>query len=292
MLYTNTVLLYRFLLVTLLISSIGILYGIAIAAQVPEIVPVVVNEVESPPIRREVRLVIVPSEQPQVPDEVIASDVENINYDKELVKVGIAEKESASKEKPKPVEIKTDDSSVEITPKIPVIPEVSAKVFRVPFYSQFNDISTPSWQKVGCGIASLAMLISYYEKKPVSVDALLEEGISAGAYLDSDGWIHSGLIKLSQAYGLTGKSHSVADLGMDDAFAKLVSELKEGPVMASVHYTFEPNNPIPHLVVLNGVSDGKVFYNDPAESGGGHSLSVEKFEKGWKKRYIAIRPVS
>lgn len=169
---------------------------------------------------------------------------------------------------------------------------VSAKVFTVPFYSQFSDISSPSWQKVGCGIASLAMLISYYEDEPVSVNGLLEKGISAGAYLDSAGWIHSGLINLSHEYGLDGESRSLADLSMDDAFTALEKELKAGPVMASVHYTFEPTNPIPHLVVVNGVKDGQVFYNDPAEKVGGGSLSIDKFEKAWKKRYIAIRPIS
>jgi len=36
----------------------------------------------------------------------------------------------------------------------------------VPFYSQFVDISAPAWKKVGCGIASLAMIIDFY--KPAS----------------------------------------------------------------------------------------------------------------------------
>lgn len=161
----------------------------------------------------------------------------------------------------------------------------------VPFYSQFSDISLPEWKKVGCGIASLAMLIDYYEPK-VSVDTLLEEGIAADAYLSDAGWTHSGLISLSKKHGLTGSSHDMAGSSMDSAFATLESVLKEGPVMVSVHYTFDPKNPIPHLVVINGVSDGKVFYNDPAEKKGGGSISIAKFQSAWKKRYIQIRPIT
>ncbi len=171
-------------------------------------------------------------------------------------------------------------------------PVKQTEVFKVPFYSQFNDISQADWKKVGCGIASLAMLISYYEHETVSVDGLLKKGISNHAYLDSAGWVHSGLIDLSHEYGLDGESKSLANLKMPEAFLELEKELETGPVMASVHYTFEPTNPIPHLVVVNGVADGKVFYNDPAEENGGGSLSIEKFQKAWKKRYIAIRPIS
>jgi len=57
----------------------------------------------------------------------------------------------------------------------------------------------------------------------------------------------------------------------------------------SVHYTFKPTNPIPHLVIVTGVEDGKVYYNDPAEKSGNGSISIEQFQSAWKKRYIAIR---
>lgn len=162
-------------------------------------------------------------------------------------------------------------------------------IFSVPFYSQFTDISSAEWQKVGCGIASLAMLIEFYEPDSVTVDGLLKEGIAAGAYLSNAGWTHAGLINLSKKYGLTGASNDMAGSSMDAAFSKLESVLEEGPVMVSVHYTFDPQNPIPHLVVVNGVKDGQVYYNDPAEAAGGGSLSISKFQKAWKKRYIEIR---
>lgn len=161
----------------------------------------------------------------------------------------------------------------------------------VPFYSQFADISSPSWQKVGCGIASLAMIIDYY-KPAVAVDQLLNEGIRSGAYIDSAGWSHAGLIALSEHYGLSGSTIGLYEYSMDDAFLKLTEAVAEGPVMVSVHYTFQPTNPIPHLAVITDVKDGLVYYNDPAEAHGGGSITAEQFKSAWKKRYIAIRPTA
>lgn len=163
-------------------------------------------------------------------------------------------------------------------------------VYTVPFFSQLTDISETKWKKVGCGIASLAMLIEFYKPNAVTVDALLGRGIASGAYADDVGWSHAGLIALSQKYGLKGESHDLRGSNMDDAFTALKSELKNGPVMVSVHYTFTPTNPIPHIVVVSGVGNGKVYYNDPAEKAGKGSISIAKFQGAWKKRYIDIRP--
>lgn len=178
------------------------------------------------------------------------------------------------------------------TPDSAPATRTDSTVYTVPFYSQFTDISKPSWRKVGCGIASLAMLINFYEPKVVSTDTLLDAGIAANAFLPDAGWTHQGLINLSTKYGLTGSTKSFAGASMETAFEGLKTALSEGPVMVSVHYTFEPTNPIPHLVVVNGVEDGLVYYNDPAESAGGHTISITKFQNAWKKRYIAIRPTT
>jgi|AntRauTorckE6833_2_1112554.scaffolds.fasta_scaffold02362_13 predicted double-glycine peptidase len=165
------------------------------------------------------------------------------------------------------------------------------KPTEVPFYSQFTDITKPGWQKIGCGIASIAMLIDYYSDENINVDDLLEKGIANDAYLQDAGWIHSGLIALSNEYGLDGKSISLSYLNKDDALTELKGVVAEGPVMVSVHYTFEPSNPIPHLVIINDIRDGHVHYNDPAEQAGNGTLTFEQFKRGWKQRYIVVRPV-
>lgn len=160
----------------------------------------------------------------------------------------------------------------------------------VPFFSQFTDISKAEWRTVGCGIASLAMLIDYYKPGETTVDDLLDEGIASDAFLDDAGWIHQGLVDLAKAHGLTGEPHDLSPESMSDAFAQFSHTVENGPVMASVHYTFEPTNPIPHLVVITGIDDDTVYYNDPSEPSGNGSISAQKFKASWKQKYIAIRP--
>lgn len=160
----------------------------------------------------------------------------------------------------------------------------------VPFYSQFADITASEWQKVGCGIASLAMVIDFYSTEEIKVDELLAQGIAADAFLPDAGWIHAGLINLAEPYGLVGESRSMAGDSMEVAFTKLTDVVMEGPVMVSVHYTFEPTNPIPHLAVVTDIRDGRVYYNDPAAIEGQQSISEERFKRAWKQRYIEIRP--
>lgn len=162
----------------------------------------------------------------------------------------------------------------------------------VPFYSQFKDISAVKWQKVGCGIASLAMLIEYYNPDSVSVDTLLKQGIASGAYQKNAGWTHKGLIQLSKKYGLDGKSYDLSSLSTKVAYARFADELADGPVMASIHYKFDPKNPIPHLVVIDGIKDGIVYYNDPASNGGEKQITVAKFLGAWKKKFIIVRPTA
>jgi len=173
---------------------------------------------------------------------------------------------------------------------IPIIP-VHITIPVVPFYSQFKDIHTTSWQKVGCGITSLAMIIDYYSTKTISVEELLKKGIKSGAYDTKNGWIHKDLISLSNEYGLSGGSYDFGSLSKESALNKLKLVLNDGPVMASVYYKFDPKSTIPHLVVIDGIVGDSIYYNDPAAKKGQEMISVSDFQKGWKKRVIVIRPV-
>jgi len=162
---------------------------------------------------------------------------------------------------------------------------------KVPFYSQFKDIQSPKWQKVGCGIASLTMIIDFYTPNAVSVNTLLTQGIAAGAYDQNAGWIYKGLIQLSQKYGLDGAYHDLSKLDSQTAFAQFKKYLQDGPVILAVHYKFDPKSTIPHLVVINGIDNDVVYYNDPAAQVGEKKISTADFLKGWKKKIIVIRPV-
>ena len=172
-----------------------------------------------------------------------------------------------------------------------ITPPVHTTVPIVPFHSQFTEIQSSTWQKVGCGITSLAMIIDYYQSDAISVNALLGQGILAGAYNNNAGWIHQGLISLAKTYGLDGKSYDLSKSTKKKAFDELVTALNDGPVMASIYYKFNPKSTIPHLIVIDGIKDGVVYYNDPAAKVGQKQISTADFLAGWKKRYIVIRPV-
>ena len=160
----------------------------------------------------------------------------------------------------------------------------------IPFYSQFNDISSHTWQKQGCGIASLAMVINYYQPEVASVDTLLKQGIVLGAYDHKAGWTYKGLIQVANKYGMQGETHDLGKSKSSTAFAALKTELKNGPVIASVYYKFNPKSTIPHLVVIDGIDEDTIYYNDPAAKTGPKQISSVDFIKGWKKRFITIRP--
>lgn len=136
------------------------------------------------------------------------------------------------------------------------------------------------------------MIIDYYNTEPVSVNTLLKQGIARGAYDYNAGWIYSGLISLAKDHGLTGKTYDLKALTNAAAFAQFSDLLKDGPIIVSIHYKFEPTNPIPHLVVIDGIENGMVHYNDPAAKTGDKEISVATFLAAWKKRFIVIRPVS
>jgi ABC-type bacteriocin/lantibiotic exporter with double-glycine peptidase domain len=179
-------------------------------------------------------------------------------------------------------------------PPIKIIPiqqeNLVVSIPSVPFFSQFNDITTTKWKKVGCGVASLAMIIDYYKDEKISVNKILRQGIESGAYLEKEGWIHKGLISISQKYGLDGKSFDLTNSPEKLAYSKLKEQLEDGPVMVSVHYKFDPKNPIPHLVVIDAIDKNTVYYNDPASNSGNKKMTLDKFRASWKKKFIVIRP--
>ena len=160
----------------------------------------------------------------------------------------------------------------------------------VPFHSQIREIASRTWELQGCGITSLAMIVDYYRPGVVSVQTLLGRGIAAGAFIENAGWSHQGLIDLSKKYALTGSDHDLSASTGTAALATLATTLKTGPVIASVHYKLDPKNPLPHMIVVDGIDNGTVYYNDPDGKAGEQKIASADFLKAWKKRYIVIRP--
>ena len=136
------------------------------------------------------------------------------------------------------------------------------------------------------------MVIDYYVPNAPSVDTLLKEGVAAGAYDRSAGWTYAGLIALAEHYGLDGSSHDLGASSSKTAFAKLKEYAKDGPVIVSVHYKFDPKSTIPHLVVIDSIDGDTLYYNDPAAKTGEKQITTATFLAAWKKRFIVVRPAT
>jgi predicted double-glycine peptidase len=173
-----------------------------------------------------------------------------------------------------------------------MVPTISIpqSISNVPFHSQLTEITSPKWRTQGCGITSLAMIVDFYKQEAVSVNTMLAQGIAAGAYINNVGWSYKGLIQVAKKYDLAGASYDLANSTMTKAFAEFKKSVESGPVIASVHYKMDPKSPLPHLVVIDGIDEGMVYYNDPAAKTGQKKISTADFMKAWKKRFIVIRP--
>ncbi|HVY35802.1 MAG TPA: C39 family peptidase [Candidatus Paceibacterota bacterium] len=162
--------------------------------------------------------------------------------------------------------------------------------YNVPLYSQIRDISSVVWQQKGCGVTDVAMIVDFYKPNNTTVQKVLEEAIAAGAYQKGVGWKHDGLAALAAKHGLVGTTLDLSMLKTNDAFHHFEDVVKEGPVIASIHRGFDPKSPYGHLIVITGVDDMLVYYNDPGKRDGIRSVSIADFKNGWKKRLIVIRP--
>ncbi len=162
--------------------------------------------------------------------------------------------------------------------------------YNVPFHSQLTEIKTYEWQQQGCGIASLAMAIDYYKPNTVSVNKLLTQAIVSGAYVPNVGWKHTELAALAGKYGLVGKTYDFSKTSNQTAFAELKDLLNDGPVIVSIHNKFDPKATLGHIVVVTGLDEQNVYYNNPAlRTPGGSQISIADFLKGWKRRFITVR---
>jgi ABC-type bacteriocin/lantibiotic exporter with double-glycine peptidase domain len=161
----------------------------------------------------------------------------------------------------------------------------------VPQYSQHLHIETEEWQNKSCGIASLGMLLAYHGM-PIPLSHLLAEGLLRGAYLPGIGWKHKELVELARVFGGHGENFDWASLDAAAAFEHAKGHLAHYPILASIHRQFDPHNG-GHLIVLTGIDDTYVYYNDPdvhEENKIAGAVSIETFLNGWKKRIIAIYP--
>src|SRR3989344_7065379 len=165
-------------------------------------------------------------------------------------------------------------------------------MFSVSCYSQFLDVEDVSWRKKSCGIVALKMILDYWNVRMSACDALIKEGIKSRAYMKDVGWTHKGLVALAKKYNLKGRNFDWFGNSPEAAFRKMEKYLRLYPIMASVHKDFDLRNN-GHLIVLTGLVNSNIFYNDPdfkERENIRQKVSLGKFLKGWKRRIIVVYP--
>lgn len=191
----------------------------------------------------------------------------------------------------------------------------------VPFYPQRWELSkwkelgfknlddAQHWQDSSCGILCLKMAMDGYlssQSKPLSpmISDIIKKGVKIGAYNDSVGWSHSGLVRLAKEYGFSAQN-----------FAKTrESDLKQAltdgslPII-STKWAFKKTKTLKerllfwkkyggHLVIVIGYKDDKAgnlegFYVHHTSTTDGYNwkakfIPLRQFKQGFTGRFIKI----
>lgn len=168
----------------------------------------------------------------------------------------------------------------------------------VPAYSQYQDITEQSVQQKSCGIVSLYMVLLFWSQRGVlsrtlpSVNDFVKEGFAfENAYTAGVGWRHKELAMIAQEYGLEGYNVDDAQRDIEEAWGKIEEAVIAGPVIVSVYKNLDPSQGGGHLVVVTGIRDGMVQYNDPGaktKEEVSRTAQTEIFLRGWKKRSVVV----
>lgn len=174
----------------------------------------------------------------------------------------------------------------------------------VPRLSQHKDVGIQAfdnfWQKRGCGIVSLVMVLKYFRPSipTKTIDELIMKGLEKECYIQGIGWKHQGIVELANDFGFIGKTFDLANTENEKAFELFMKELEKQPVIVSIHKDFKTTNG-GHLAVATGFKETmnklSLGINDPdckSKKWVGRTVSAERFKIGWKKRFIVIKPAN
>ena len=161
------------------------------------------------------------------------------------------------------------------------------------------------WQDRGCGVACLKMILDGYRIASnlaieTSYGQLVCQGLEMGAYCKK-GWIHAGLVRLANRYGLQGSAFRNSDI------STLLAELKlQRPCIVSVTTCFRGGlnspdgiifQPGGHLAVALGFNqaDGETtgfIVNHPSSSSeynwSHRSVDLSRFKASFSGSFMSF----
>jgi len=184
----------------------------------------------------------------------------------------------------------------------------------VPYYSQHQDVTEPSWQKRSCGIVCTKMVLNYLKPDNKElIDDLIEEGVIVGGYNSDHGWNHESIVRLLRNRGIPSYQEEFRSVLVDSLQRRFLKSTHENPMISGglnkIHKSIMDKNPVivsvepnfdenktSHLIVLTGFSEDKYgldgfFYNDPDSREGikkDKFIELSKFKDYWRNMAIFI----
>ena len=148
------------------------------------------------------------------------------------------------------------------------------------------------WSDRACGMAALRMILLAYGRPAPPLTELVALGVREGA-LTGRGWLHAGIARLAEGFGIPARAQPVAA-------ADLPGHLAAAPVIVSVTEKFpDDGRKGGHLVVARGYhqvaapGDPDILFRDP--SGWGQTcdrVPLSRLAASYSGRAITFAPLT
>lgn len=152
-----------------------------------------------------------------------------------------------------------------------------------------NQRDIAGWEKQGCGIACVAMVL-LRAGRDVQTEDLVREALAADGYLDGIGWKHAILTRILTNRNIPAYTQDFTSPGDDTTLFRLgEKKVREqaaagSPVIVSVLRGFQPSAASTHLVLITGVTENSFVIDDPDHTGGAEGMNIpfDTFSKAWR----------
>ena len=152
-----------------------------------------------------------------------------------------------------------------------------------------NQGTIAGWEKNGCGIACVGMVLTIAGKE-YTIENLIQETLHLKGYIEGIGWRHAALARTIANRNIPAYSQEFTSPNNDKTlFAIGMKKIKEqvqsgNPVIVSVLRHFNPDATATHLVVITGIADDAFIVQDSDYEEGGENIAVsfDRFAQAWR----------
>lgn len=190
---------------------------------------------------------------------------------------------------------------------------------KIPYFSQKEEEALQTYGRKACGLTSLRMILGFYGRT-LDISQMNQLAKKIGAYSESCGWLHAGLINMARELGLKGfriNFEMLADEDLHNAgpvlaaegateneigrFKKTFQTAREQGVLIAINQLLAESIPVivsmktsysntiaSHLIVIKGREDGHYIINDPWDYGPDHTITPQYLKQHWTHRIVVI----